>query len=81
MSIYTALTIPTQFVEAASTRFAYRRFRARVRHPAALLHALYRNHGSLGSRVDRRICPGPREIFGARYDPADELWLRVFFTP
>ena len=22
-----------------------------------------------------------QEIFGAKYDPADELWLRVFFTP
>ena len=22
-----------------------------------------------------------QEVFGAKYDPADELWLRVFFTP
>jgi pimeloyl-ACP methyl ester carboxylesterase len=22
-----------------------------------------------------------KEIFGAKYDPADELWLRAFFTP
>ena len=22
-----------------------------------------------------------REIFGANYDPADEVWLRAFFTP
>jgi pimeloyl-ACP methyl ester carboxylesterase len=27
------------------------------------------------------LTPEAIEIFGARYDPADELWLRVFFTP
>ena len=27
------------------------------------------------------LTPEAEEIFGARYDPADELWLRVFFTP
>jgi pimeloyl-ACP methyl ester carboxylesterase len=27
------------------------------------------------------LTPEAQEIFGARYDPADELWLRVFFTP
>jgi peroxiredoxin len=25
--------------------------------------------------------PEAQEIFGAKYDPADELWLRVLFTP
>ena len=25
--------------------------------------------------------PEAQEIFGAKYDPPDELWLRVFFTP
>src|SRR3981081_3351227 len=27
------------------------------------------------------LTPEALEIFGANYDPADELWLRVFFTP
>jgi pimeloyl-ACP methyl ester carboxylesterase len=27
------------------------------------------------------LTPEAQEIFGARYFPADELWLRVFFTP
>jgi pimeloyl-ACP methyl ester carboxylesterase len=27
------------------------------------------------------LTPEAQEIFGARYDPPDELWLRVFFTP
>jgi hypothetical protein len=27
------------------------------------------------------LTPEEQEIFGAKYDPADELWLRVFFTP
>jgi len=42
MSIYAALTVPAQFVEAAGIRFAYRRFGAKIRHPATVLHALYR---------------------------------------
>src|SRR5437899_3348023 len=27
------------------------------------------------------LTPEAQEIFGAKYEPADELWLRVFFTP
>src|SRR6266436_9891182 len=27
------------------------------------------------------LTPEAQKIFGAKYDPADELWLRVFFTP
>src|SRR5438128_7408984 len=27
------------------------------------------------------LTPEAQKIFGARYNPADELWLRVFFTP
>jgi pimeloyl-ACP methyl ester carboxylesterase len=27
------------------------------------------------------LTPEAQQIFGAKYDPADELWLRVFFTP
>ncbi|HMI58027.1 MAG TPA: alpha/beta hydrolase [Gemmatimonadaceae bacterium] len=27
------------------------------------------------------LTPEAQEIFGAKYDPKDELWLRVFFTP
>jgi pimeloyl-ACP methyl ester carboxylesterase len=27
------------------------------------------------------LTPEAQEIFGAKYDPQDELWLRVFFTP
>ena len=27
------------------------------------------------------LTPEGQTIFGAKYDPADELWLRVFFTP
>src|SRR5438132_13818741 len=27
------------------------------------------------------LTPEGQEIFGAKYDPADEVWLRAFFTP
>src|SRR2546426_12237098 len=27
------------------------------------------------------LTPEAQKIFGDKYDPADELWLRVFFTP
>jgi pimeloyl-ACP methyl ester carboxylesterase len=27
------------------------------------------------------LTPEAQEIFGAKYDPADELWLHVFFSP
>jgi pimeloyl-ACP methyl ester carboxylesterase len=27
------------------------------------------------------LTPEAQQIFGAKYDPPDELWLRVFFTP
>src|SRR5256712_10553747 len=27
------------------------------------------------------LTPEAQDIFGAKYDPADELWLRVLFTP
>ena len=27
------------------------------------------------------LTPEAQEIFGAKYDPSDEVWLRVFFTP
>jgi pimeloyl-ACP methyl ester carboxylesterase len=27
------------------------------------------------------LTPEGKEIFGAKYDPADEVWLRAFFTP
>ena len=27
------------------------------------------------------LTPEGQDIFGAKYDPADELWLRAFFTP
>jgi pimeloyl-ACP methyl ester carboxylesterase len=27
------------------------------------------------------LTPEAQEIFGAKHDPPDELWLRVFFTP
>jgi hypothetical protein len=27
------------------------------------------------------LTPEAQEIFGSKYDPADELWLGVFFTP
>jgi hypothetical protein len=59
MSNYSHQTAPTQFVEAAGIRFAYRRFGKN----GALLHALHGNNGSLGSRIDRRICPGSRSDF------------------
>jgi pimeloyl-ACP methyl ester carboxylesterase len=48
---YTHHTAPTQFVEARSIRFAYRRFGAKLDIPLLILHALYRNHGSLGPAV------------------------------
>jgi pimeloyl-ACP methyl ester carboxylesterase len=167
MSIYTALTAPTQFVEAAGIRFAYRRFGAKidlpvlffmhftgtmdhwdpaltdgfaqdrevilfnnagissssgevptsieemVQHAAAFTDALgikkldalgFSMGGFIAQQftIDRpdlvrklilvgtgprsgegmaSLTPEAQEIFGARYDPADELWLRVFFTP
>src|SRR6267378_5041261 len=38
----------------------------------------------LGQGVARgwhRYPPQGQDIFGAKYDPADEVWLRAFFTP
>src|ERR1700732_1190289 len=167
MSNYTHHTAPTQFVEAAGIRFAYRRLGAKIdipllffmhftgtmdhwdpaltdgfaqgrevilfnnagvssssgevpasieemaQHAAAFIDALgVKKLDSLGFSmggliaqqftIDRpdlvrnlilvgtgprggegmaSLTPEAQEIFGARYDPADELWLRVFFTP
>ena len=167
MSIYTALTVPTQFVEANGICFAYRRFGKKAgvpllffmhftgtmdhwdpaltdgfaqdrevilfnnagissssgevptsieemaQHAAAFIDALgVKNLDALGFSlgglfaqqftIDRpdlvrklilvgtgprsgegmaSLTPEAQEIFGAKYDPADELWLRVFFTP
>jgi pimeloyl-ACP methyl ester carboxylesterase len=172
MSNYTHQTAPTQFVEAAGIRFAYRRFANRrfgvtidipllffmhftgtmdhwdpaltdgfaqgrevilfnnagvssssgevptsieemAQHAAAFIDAIgVKKLDALGFSIggliaqqftmDRRdlvrklilVGTGPRsgegmasltpeaqKIFGAKYDPADELWLRVFFTP
>jgi pimeloyl-ACP methyl ester carboxylesterase len=167
MSNYTHQTAPTQFVEAAGIRFAYRRFGATIdipllffmhftgsmdhwdpaltdgfaqdrevilfnnagvssssgevptsieemaRHAAAFIDALgvkkldafgFSMGGFIAQQftIDRpdlvrnlilvgtgprsgegmaSLTPEAQEIFGARYNPADELWLRVFFTP
>jgi pimeloyl-ACP methyl ester carboxylesterase len=172
MSNYTHHTAPTQFVEAAGIRFAYRRFANRrsgtkidipllffmhftgtmdhwdpaltdgfaqgrevilfnnagissssgevptsieemAQHAAAFIDALgIKKLDALGfsmggfvaqqftiDRPDRvrklilvgtgprsgegmaSLTPEAQEIFGAKYDPADELWLRVFFSP
>ncbi len=172
MSTYTAVTVPTQFVEAAGIRFAYRRFANRrfgakidipllffmhftgtmdhwdpaltdgfaqdrevilfnnagvssssgevptsieemAQHAAAFtdalgikkLDALGFSMGGLIAQqftIDRpdlvrklilvgtgprsgegmaSLTPEAQEIFGAEYDPPDELWLRVFFSP
>jgi pimeloyl-ACP methyl ester carboxylesterase len=167
MSSNTHQTAPTQFVEAAGIRFAYRRFGKKVslpllffmhftgtmdhwdpaltdgfardrevilfnnagisnssgevptsieemtQHAAAFIDALgikkldalgFSMGGFIAQQftIDRPdlvrklilVGTGPRsgdgmasltheaqEIFGAKYDPADELWLRVFFTP
>jgi pimeloyl-ACP methyl ester carboxylesterase len=167
MSNYTHKTAPTQFVEAAGIRFAYRRFGATIdipllffmhftgtmdhwdpavtdrfaqdrevilfnnagisnssgevpasieemaQHAAAFIDALgVKKLDALGFSMGGLIAQqftidqpdlvrklilvgtGPRsgegmasltpeaqQIFGAKYDPADELWLRVFFTP
>jgi pimeloyl-ACP methyl ester carboxylesterase len=169
---YTHQTVPTQFVEAAGIRFAYRRFANRrfgvkidipllffmhftgtmdhwdpaltdgfaqdrevilfnnagvsssngevpssieemAQHASAFIDALGVNKldalgFSIGGFVAQQftidrpdlvrklilVGTGPRsgegmasltseaqEIFGAKYDPADELWLRAFFTP
>src|SRR6267143_5828093 len=169
---YTHQTAPTQFVEAAGIRFAYRRFANRrfaakidipllffmhftgttdhwdpeltdgfaqdrevilfnntgisnssgevptsvekmARHAAAFIDALgIRKLDALGFSMGRftaqqftidrpelvrklilvgtgprsgegmaSLTPEAQEIFGAKYDPPDELWLRVFFTP
>ena len=37
--------------------------------------------GPRGGEGMASLTPEAQEIFGATYDPADELWLRVFFTP
>src|ERR1700722_3337677 len=37
--------------------------------------------GPRGGEGMASLTPEAQEIFGAKYDPADELWLRVFFTP
>jgi pimeloyl-ACP methyl ester carboxylesterase len=37
--------------------------------------------GPRGGEGMASLTPEAQEIFGARYDPPDELWLRVFFTP
>src|SRR5260370_31651490 len=167
MNDYTHQTAPTQFVEAAGVRFAYRRFGTKqnvpllffmhfkgtvdhgdpdltdgfaedrevilfnnagvpsssgevptsieemAKHAAAFIDALgVKKLDALGFSIgglvaqqltiDRSdlvrklilVGTGPRsgegmasltpeaqQIFGAKYDPADELWLRVFFTP
>src|SRR5712692_9165307 len=167
MSTYTHKTAPTQFVEAAGIRFAYRRFGAKIdipllffmhftgtmdhwdpavtdgfaqdrevilfnnagvssssgevptsieemaQHAAAFIDALgIKKLDALGFSIggfvaqqftmDRPdivrklilVGTGPRsgegmasltpegqDIFGAKYDPADEVWLRAFFTP
>jgi pimeloyl-ACP methyl ester carboxylesterase len=37
--------------------------------------------GPRGGEGMASLTPEAQEIFGAFYDPPDELWLRVFFTP
>ena len=167
MNNYTHKTAPTQFVEAAGIRFAYRRFGAKIDIPLLFfMHftgtmdhwdpavtdgfgqdrevILFNNAGvssssgevptsieemaqqaaafidalgvkkldalgfSIGGFVAQQftvnrpdlvrklilVGTGPRsgegmasltpegqDIFGAKYDPADEVWLRAFFTP
>ena len=37
--------------------------------------------GPRGGEGMASLTPEGQEIFGAKYDPADEVWLRAFFTP
>ncbi len=37
--------------------------------------------GPRGGEGMASLTPEAQAIFGARYDPADEVWLRVFFSP
>src|ERR1700737_2934545 len=37
--------------------------------------------GPRGGEGMASLTPEGQKIFGAKYDPADEVWLRVFFTP
>ena len=37
--------------------------------------------GPRGGEGMASLTPEGQEIFGAKYDPADELWLRAFFAP
>ncbi len=55
MSNYTHQTAPTQFVEAAGIRFAYRRFANRRSGVTIDIPLLFFMHFT-----GRRICPGPR---------------------
>src|SRR5882757_4404176 len=136
MSTYTAGTVPTQFVEANSVHFAYRRWGKRSGLPLvfnqhftgnldnwdpAVLDGLakereviiFNNAGvaiSIGGMVAQQITldrpdmirkltlvgtaprnldagngqghitPETAAIFGATYNPPENLWLKVFFT-
>ncbi len=73
MSNYKHQTAPTQFVEAAGIRFAYRRFANRRFGAKIDIPLLFFMHftgtmdhwdpaltDGFAQGVDRRICPGPR---------------------
>ena len=58
MSTYTAVTVPTQFVEAIGIRFAYRRWGKRTGLPLVFNH--HRN-GNLDN-WDPAVLDGPRQL-------------------
>ena len=60
MSNYTHSTAPTQFVDAAGVRFAYRRFGAKIDIPLLFFMHFTGTMDHWDPAGDGRIWPGPR---------------------
>jgi hypothetical protein len=57
MADQTHQTAPTQFVDGAGIRFAYRRFEKNQGVPVRLFPAFHQDHGQLGPGRDQRLGP------------------------
>jgi pimeloyl-ACP methyl ester carboxylesterase len=92
-------TAPTQFVDAAGIRFAYRRFgktggaplvfnmlggliaqELALNEPQLVRRLILVGTGPRSGEGMASLTPEAQQIFGARYDEPDHLWLKVFFT-